>query len=105
MDKVSSLIGGILAKRGLREHAEAAMLTHRIGSWMKEKNARLATIVKVGSLKDGVVILHCDHSIALRECQDLLPDLQAFLSAQPGWMASVRVRVARGSAKRVAQGP
>lgn len=102
MDKVSSLIGSILAKRGLRDHAEAAMFTHRISAWLAERHPGLRSMVKIGSVRDGIVSLECKHSIALRECQDLLPELQAFIASQPDWMGGIRVRIARDRAERVA---
>lgn len=103
MDKASSIVGSILARRGLKDHAEAAMLTHRIKTWLAEKNPGLPAMVRVGSIKDGAVSLECSHSIALRECQDLLPDLQVFIASQPGWMAAIRVRIARDRIERVAR--
>lgn len=81
MDKVSSVIGSVLRRRGLRDHAEGALVVHRCDAWMSEHMPHVREFVVVRSFKDGILLLACSNSVAAQECtgasDSLLKDLRA----------------------------
>ncbi len=81
MDKVSSVIGSVLRRRGLRDHAEGALVVHRCEAWMSEHMPHVREFVVVRSFKDGILLLACSNSVAAQECtgasDSLLKDLRA----------------------------
>jgi hypothetical protein len=100
MDRASLIVGAVLEKHGLRQHAEASLLTHRIGQWIERELPSLSTFVSVGPCKDGCVTLHCSNAIAVQECQSHVSRLMLFLRSFRTDGPEVRVTVARSAGER-----
>jgi hypothetical protein len=93
IDKVSSLIAGTLAKRGLATHALASLALHRVNAWLAERVPPGAA--KATRLADGVLAVECSHSIILQELQAQTPELKAFLARECPFAAISDVRLSR----------
>lgn len=61
------------------EHALAALAVHRARQWIDEEMGDFASMLRVSSLKDAELLIHCEHSMAMQECNGKIPLLLAFL--------------------------
>lgn len=95
MDRVSSLIGKVLRKRGLHEHAVSAHVVHAATTWLEARSPTLATSTLVKNLKNGVLTLECSHAIALQEAQAGSRELLFHLQETFGPTLVVQIRVER----------
>lgn len=93
IDKVSSLIAGTLAKRGLAQHALASLAIHRINGWLSERFASAPP--RVVRIADGTVVVACGHSIIAQELQAQLPELNAFIASECPFARISAVRLVR----------
>lgn len=80
MDHVKTLLSKVLQRRGLLHEADAAHATHLAKAWIVEHLPDVAQFLHVRALKDGILSISSDHSIAAQECSEarlsLLSDLQ-----------------------------
>lgn len=97
MDKLSSLIGGALAKRGLAGHALASLALHRVNGWLIERFPSGGAPARAERIADGVLHIACSHSIILQELQSRLPELRAFLTLECPFLPVSEIRLARGN--------
>ena len=92
MEHVASLLGKVLARRGISDHAEAALVTHRASLWIKKALPEVAEHLRPVSLSDGELTIQSSHTIASQEmnasCGALLESLRA-----AGHQNVTRVRV------------
>lgn len=95
MDKVSSVIGSVLRRRGLRDHAEGALVVHRSDAWMSVNMAHVREFVVVRSFKDGVLLLACSNSVAAQECTGAIDSLLKDLRADCPFASIKSIRVDR----------
>ena len=82
MDNLLDILPRVLSKRGLQQHATSALLIVRAKQWYKEQLPDLYDDVAVLSLKDGILIIGCKHSIALQECEQRRGDLIEHLRSE-----------------------
>lgn len=78
MDHLKTLLTKRLHQRGLLRHAEAAQIVHIANVWMQEKN--LSAFARASQFKDAVLVIECDHSVALQECAQNTEELREHLS-------------------------
>ncbi|HVW67109.1 MAG TPA: DciA family protein [Candidatus Peribacteraceae bacterium] len=95
MDRVFSVLPKVLHKRGLQQHAEGALVVHRLEKWIAHRLVDLSACVHVKKVQDGVVFLTCSHSVALQECRALIPDLKAYIASECGFAHISDIRIAR----------
>ncbi len=95
MDKLASVLTHVLNRRGIRDHAAGALVTHRVRGWFAERLPALAAFVHVIKVENGSLFLTCEHSVALQECQGVLTELQAFLRLECPFEAIKDIRVSR----------
>lgn len=95
MDRVFSVLPKVLNKRGLQQHAEGALVVHRVERWVSKRLPDLGACVHVKKVQDGVVFLTCTHSVALQECRALIPDLKAYIASECAFAKISDVRIAR----------
>ncbi len=79
MDRVSHVLPSVLQKRGLGQHAEAALVAHQAREWLKERFPSVHTFLTVKRLRDAQLTIIGSHSIALQECQGAVEDLLSYL--------------------------
>ena len=94
MDRVSSLIAGTLAKRGLAKHALSSMALHRVNEWLA-RQFPTGSPAKAVRITDNVLQIDCTHSVILQELQLRLPELRAFLAAECPFAAVTDIRLSR----------
>ncbi len=82
MDRVSSLIAATLAKRGLGQHALAALALHRVNGWLTEAFPNGNNPSRAEEVSDGVLHIACFHAVILQELQLRLPELRQFLQKE-----------------------
>lgn len=101
MDSVRSVLPKILAKRGLKDHAQAALITHKAQKFLEGVLPTLADAIHVDKLERGTLIISVGHSIAAQECQQLFPRLREYLQKECPEVPVLEVRVMRsGEAAR-----
>ena len=84
MDHISHVLPRVLQKRGIAEHAQAALVVHRASTFLKEHLPEFSAHVRVTHVRDGVLTIECDHPIAAQECHAAIPSLHAFLQESGG---------------------
>ena len=82
MDHVGPLLKQTLAKRGLLQHAQAALLVTQAQEWLTERLPQQIEAIHVQACKDGVLMITVDHSIAAQEVQSCQVDLIDYLQQQ-----------------------
>jgi hypothetical protein len=95
VDRISSLIAGTLAKRGLAQHALASMALHRVNAWIAAAFPGARPSAHAERIADGVLTVACDHSVIVQELQLRLPELKRFIEAECPFATIVDVRVIR----------
>lgn len=95
MDSMQTLIKKTLAKRGLLKHAEASLVVYRAQAWLHRELEEFKDEIVVESFKDGVLSVHCTHSVALQECAMRQPELLTFLRDKLGCSSEVSMRCVR----------
>ena len=94
IDRVSNLITGALSKRGLAGHALASMAIHRVNVWLKERFPAPGAAA-VRTVKDGVLLIECGHSVVLQELQLQAVELLAFCDAECPFASIREIRLSR----------
>src|SRR5690348_11175791 len=82
MDRLFSLIPKVLHRRGLQEHAESALVVHRVEQWLQTRVPELTSSIRVQKVQNGALFLSCSNSVVLQECKALQADLMAYLSIE-----------------------
>lgn len=95
MDRLSLILPKVLRKRGLQEHAEGALAVTRAEQWMTGRLPLLAGKIKVRSYKEHTLHIDCLHSVAVQECQGLIPELLQYLRTECAFLGTVDIRVSR----------
>ncbi len=94
IDRVSSLITGVLSRRGVASQALASMALHRINGWLGERFPSPKAAV-ARSIVDGVLLVECSHSVILQELQLQMVELKAFCNAECTSTGISDIRIAR----------
>lgn len=96
MDRLSKILPSVLGKRGLKAHADAALILHRAKEWLGERLPELKDSVSPHALqKDGTLLIACLHSAAAQECLSALPHLKIFLREECGFLPVRSIRLVR----------
>ncbi len=95
MDLASHILTGVLQKRGLRGHAESALVTHRAKEWIKKHAPTVASSIHVRTFRDGELFLECTHAIALQECAGFMRDLQHYIQSQCSFVKILHIKILR----------
>ncbi len=82
-----------MAKRGLKVHAQSALVVLLAQRWLEEQAPAIAEAVSVRTFKDGVLTINCAHSIALHEIAQLRTNLTVYLEREcpKGGVKDIRV--------------
>lgn len=93
MDHVADVLSKVLRKRGLGQHADAALIAHEARAWLQHELPSLRNAWNIRSFKDGVLFIECGDSITAQECQGighrLLEHLRKQMPQSP--LSSVRI--------------
>lgn len=95
MDRVSSLIVGSLAKRGLARHATSSLVLHRVNCWIQQRFSGVPASPTASTVEDGVLVIRCSHAIQVQELQLQLADLRQFLASDCPFFTLRDVRLIR----------
>ena len=69
MERVSSLLPRVLNKRGLKKHADASLVLLHVHGWIKKNMSEYAPQLHPRYVKDGVLLISAENSIAAQELQ------------------------------------
>lgn len=97
IDRISSLIAGTLAKRGLATHALSSLALHRVNAWLDERFPGMRSPAVAEKVADGTLFITCVHSVVLQELQLRLPELRRFLATECPFAAITDIRLSRGT--------
>lgn len=81
MDKVSDLMGKILAKRGLKDQAHASYAVYIATTWISEHLPNVSNQLHPRRLEHGILLIESDHSIASQELRNCSEELLGFLNS------------------------
>ncbi len=95
MDHIFRVLPRVLQKRGIAEHAQAALVVHRAAEWLRKELPHLSKHARVTRLKDTILTIECSHPIAAQECQGQSALLLSFLQENCPFMKVSEVRVGR----------
>ena len=96
MDRISQILPGVLRAKGLKQHADAALVLHRARAWIAESLPDIRTAVSAQTLQeDGTLIIECGNSSATQECLAALPHLKLFLREECGFLPVRTIRLIR----------
>jgi len=95
MDSVRSVLPKILAKRGLKDHAQAALIVHKAQLFLERVLPTLASEIRVQKMSQGTLIIAVTHSIAAQECQHLMPRLKEHLAKEYPELPVLEIRTIR----------
>lgn len=80
---IGNLLGGVLKRHGIEKQVTAAMIVDFAREQLNERLAKnLQPDIQITSYQHGELIIDCRHPAAVREAQNLVPDLQAKLQRQ-----------------------
>ena len=94
---MSDLLPKVLRKRGLADHANAALATHRAQGWLHKELPALRGMARVLCLQGGELQIGCSHAIAAQECQACVEGLLAYLQENCPGVVIRSVRVVRST--------
>lgn len=97
MDHISRLLPRVLQKRGIAQHATAALVVYRAKLWLREHLPHLESSLRVTTLRDGVLMIECVHPIAAQECQGASKALLTYLQEESGTVVT-EIRTVRSRA-------
>ncbi len=95
MDRVSSVLVGVLARRGLQSHADGALIVYRATHWIGGHLPAMAGVLHVQNYKEGTLSITADHSIALHECTAVMADLKTYLASECAFARIADIRISR----------
>ena len=92
VEHIRSLLPKVLRKRGLIEHANAALVILKAREWIAGHLQDFENDLHPQKFRDGVLTIACAHSIASQECQQRL---------QPSGVVRPRLSCVRSTAREV----
>jgi len=96
MDRLSQILPKVLKSKGLKEHADAALVLHRAQAWISENLPAIRSVVFAESMQeDGTLLLACEQPAAAQECLAALPHLKVFLREECGFLPVRTIRLIR----------
>jgi hypothetical protein len=100
MDSLGSILPKVLRKRGLYGHAAAAQVTFKAQQWITAALPGVASYLEVTHLKDGVLTIAAQNSIASQECLQMLPSLREYLARECKGAVIRDIRLERAEARK-----
>lgn len=100
MDRVADLLTKVLQRRGLADHAQAALAVHRAQAWLKQHLPHIHSVLRVARLHEGTLEIECGHAIAAQECQAQVPGLLSYLQENGKNLKIHSIRLIRGTQPR-----
>ena len=82
MDKVSDLIGRVLRRRGLHQVAAASHAVYLANAWMTKSAPEIRAFARAVSVREGVLIIACQHQVAAQEMAQRSEELLSFLKSE-----------------------
>jgi len=96
MDRLSQILPGVLQSKGLKQHADAALVLHRARAWIAEHLPGIrASVTPRAMQEDGMLLVACDDAAAAQQCIDALPHLKVFLREECGFLPVRTIRLVR----------
>jgi len=95
MDNIKDLIPKMLKKRGLQDHANASLIIFQTKTWLVENLPDFHSFLTPMCVKDSVLIISCDNSVAAQECQQVHSQLLAHLLGECGHTEIQSIRLIR----------
>jgi hypothetical protein len=95
MERLSKILPGALAKRGLLAESDASLIVHHAKIWIAEKLPGSAAMLFVRSFRDGELLIEAENSIALQECAAKELPLLTHLRETKGHTKVASVRLQR----------
>ena len=95
MEHVGSLLSKALAKRGLKDQAQASLVVHQAQEWLLEALPPFHGMILVQKCENGVLFVKCEHSIAAQECHQVVDALLCHLRDECGCKMVESVRIIR----------
>lgn len=95
MDHIGSVLPKVLSRRGLVEHAHAALIVYNAQQWLKVRAPCLTGVTVVQKFQNGTLLIACGHSLALQECRGLSQELVYFLQQERRFADVRTVRLVR----------
>lgn len=84
MDKISSLIPKVLSKKGLKDHASASYAVFLANEWIESHMPNVSVYLHALQLKNSVLEVHSQHSIASQELMGTSKKLIDYLRSFEG---------------------
>ncbi|MDA1208515.1 MAG: hypothetical protein O2904_00590 [bacterium] len=95
MDRIGHILPRVLKRRGLLHHAVASSAVEFTQIWITEHLPAVSGDLRAQFLKETVVIIYSDSSIAAQECHLVMEDLTASLRKEYGNSAISGCRIVR----------
>ena len=95
MDSMESLLQKSLHKRGLYTHAQSSLVVFKAQEWLEKELSLFAEMIHARSYTDAILIIECDHSIALQECSQQQERLKTYLVEECGISEIHDIRIIR----------
>ena len=101
MDKLGTILPGVLQKRGLKDHAQASVVVHLAELWIEKHLPHISASLHAVTLRDGSsLILESTNSIAAQEMMPHLDPLLRYLKSEAPQHALREIRVIRERSKQ-----
>ena len=95
MDRIGHILPRVLKKRGLHHHAVASSAVEFTQIWVSDNLPKFSGDLRAQVLKDTVVIIHADSSIAAQECHLAMEPLLSALQGKYGKQTVSGCRIVR----------
>jgi hypothetical protein len=95
MDKAFSLLSGVLNRRGLKSHADAALAVHKARRWLDARLPACKEALRISKIADGVLSIECDHAVVLQECAGIVPEMKDFMAKECPFLPITDIRITR----------
>ena len=80
MDRLSDLMPRVLARKGLKDQATAALIIHKATLWISEHLSDVSSGISVSRLKDGLLYIESEQGTAAQELTQKKEYLRAYLN-------------------------
>ena len=95
MDSIATLLPKVLAKRGIKNEADASFIVFAAEQWLKEQGAERAIAVTATKFTAGTLVLEARSSVAAQECMGYAEELLEHLRKRFPGIAMERIRILR----------
>ena len=98
MDRLGSILPGVLHRRGLHKQAQASSAIINVTAWLTAALPLHAEALHPMVVRNGVLEIAFDNGLAAQECRGLQPDLLRYLQQSDlpnGFVREIRLLRAR----------